>query len=1581
MIHPETYPFLQYHSAAKARRSHGRNSCLEAQALLMELDASWLSVWATYMTHLARLGEYWEGSHDNEDSRFASAGIAPWEGTDKEYREEFDSKLLRVSNALEDAQHSMAKVVLPKLKAFKEVSKDAFFCMPGSPNEHYVRTRALDSAVKRAMAMLASAQVDVNVCKNLEITPFDDDQPPVGGSDTLSWARHTLDPDLLMDSARRLDDMRLDSLRPFSVKLMKRVKELGQSCEGKLHYVLNTLKEYARYWKDRVNLELSWGTGLFLGENSSSDQELRGKRTQLIKELLTTMAERWGRVVKREGVELRACLTEAGVMAPSDDRQLEVLEKIDVMIHSLLGALQRLAVAQSTSTEYAVRQESAALRATMSRQLQSVADHCVDLHNKVRTIKPPDRNWYYMERQMGPGEHSIREYEIWQGRRHKFTKGEVEDSATRYGLTPWQHENGTSRQCPDPKQVVDQCQSSQTKCQDAASALGASLQAVLVPKGDEKKHRVVVNLLGPRPLFGLAELGKSQSTALGTMRQSLSEVMHHVYTYMGVDTTGAEWRAGQIDTSTRGATIVVAIAKEILDKATAYVLRWESLAANPLLANPPSPRKQAADTLELILSWSGYLERQLSQLVGAWSWDGVDTQSQEESGPRCLRCVNNPHGPNPCGPTIQWCQTQHGGVCSGGPRCLLSACGCGTERPGPTVADQKNHGGDEDEDMDGKGKRSGEGSGAGSPHPQAPNGSSSSESPSATTAPPANTQDTAFTYTSKERKEARLSFTTYAAAVILQKNEAEAEVVRLRRTVKNLEQDRKDSRQGKSSWGNYADASGSPGFSLSEPEQGSATYGSRSPMARQRWKRCRSWHALSPPPSSKSGSEKGPWASRSHKGYAKRATFTLDDVDDARAGRCIDEGLGQASMEVVATSEAPRTAERSTPTGGASAEKLYRYRRSPMGLATSPATFSRSEGKRGALGCGASAPSLPVATTVETAPAWQESWVAAERAKKAHIAKMAIAAEAPATQLPVAITAMEAMAVAVALPEDHRVRSLEARLEEVEVTLHGKSASNDKALTAVTEVTRTIVYPDEVVKDSMPPKSAKAVAEATVQVSQSNLDQIQNTAAQMQDQYTRVEELGEQIEQQGKANEAREKERQEEGRANSARMADFGDQMHGVMQALQGFTDSMAKQKADAEGTVQAEVARREAALRAAARGQDDRRTAAEEEEEKEGGGGKSRALAARGDRGFQLNNGLGQGGNEGGAFQLGSQLEADMIKAGNNFMGNKQGVNLYTKCNKELHGITGDAHYMAVVRGVVDKFEEDPKLKKQIWKSATKDASGWNVFVTTFQVVAERELTYVRTMGGANKYSWAAEILPAHVASASELVMERSKVECQIERDQLAMMKVDKFVQDGFQRGFQSEVLGYMKEHFRTLADAERECWKCGNLVILRQWILTRDFIEKGVPSTPMWKHKLMSNPTDHGASTDGRGITATAAQRMITDAVATAMQTKSGKVKGAAAPRGGHYRFSDTPLHGGKYTLNGGKSLHTGSVCDHCEKTLCSSSKKPHMAGSNCYHHPLRCPLDPRLTRLSGGTGWLPENNNVKTWTKRDGTTATLK
>ena len=51
------------------------------------------------------------------------------------------------------------------------------------------------------------------------------------------------------------------------------------------------------------------------------------------------------------------------------------------------------------------------------------------------------------------------------------------------------------------------------------------------------------------------------------------------------------------------------------------------------------------------------------------------------------------------------------------------------------------------------------------------------------------------------------------------------------------------------------------------------------------------------------------------------------------------------------------------------------------------------DGKRGALGCGASAHSIPVATSVERAPAWQNSWVRAERAKKAHTTKMKSAEE------------------------------------------------------------------------------------------------------------------------------------------------------------------------------------------------------------------------------------------------------------------------------------------------------------------------------------------------------------------------------------------------------------------------------------------------------------------------------------------------------------------------------------------------------------------------------------------------------------
>ena len=331
----------------------------------------------------------------------------------------------------------------------------------------------------------------------------------------------------------------------------------------------------------------------------------------------------------------------------------------------------------------------------------------------------------------------------------------------------------------------------------------------------------------------------------------------------------------------------------------------------------------------------------------------------------------------------------------------------------------------------------------------------------------------------------------------------------------------------------------------------------------------------------------------------------------------------------------------------------------------------------------------------------------------------------------------------------------------------------------------------------------------------------------------------------------------------------------------------------------------------------------------------------------------------ESGALGHPREREQEPTRLGNEFMGQGKGINLLTKTNKVMFGVGEELRLTAIIHNRADDFEEDPKREKKLYKYSTKNKAQWREVFTQMTKVYHQELR--RQQGGSGqRFDWASKLLPGPAAEERPGLAQTTLVETRLTHDFFLYSEINRFVEECFKIGLEKEVLTYIyDEQWVSLIEAERECFFSTNLVILRQNMLNKEFVDKRcVVADGMWKAAMIRPLSGGGGDKSGGEKSA-----------------KGGK--GGARKDGGNkgddrfgiaralkpYRSHETDINGDPYRNKKGE-LYKGSVCDKCEE-----------AGLNFFHHPLRCDVSYPDWRQSP-----PEERGVNQWYTRGGGTASL-
>ena len=405
------------------------------------------------------------------------------------------------------------------------------------------------------------------------------------------------------------------------------------------------------------------------------------------------------------------------------------------------------------------------------------------------------------------------------------------------------------------------------------------------------------------------------------------------------------------------------------------------------------------------------------------------------------------------------------------------------------------------------------------------------------------------------------------------------------------------------------------------------------------------------------------------------------------------------------------------------------------------------------------------------------------------------------------------------------------------------------------------------------------------------------------------------------------------------------------------------------------------------------------------GGGGDgddSDSDSDSGDNGGRGGNGNGGNGNGGGRpggygqgrdvgrqrneLQVGHTLTVqDVIRMGNEFVGNEKGVSIWELMNTKLYETKEDLQMLALVHKVADTFEGNLKRTKKIWKKegACKDKESWRELYSTGTVVYEAARARLKD-GGEDKFAWVTG------GTTNAIVAGRtSQAENRLTQQYFQLTMMDKFVEGEIAAGRERMVLDYMFMHFQKLAAAEKAMHFSHNVALWRVFVINKEFVDKGcVLSTEMWKSGL-SKPA---AVTGGSGTGTTPDDRVSKQSIRDIIRHELGNAKVGKGGNEGHgtkgdkngggkkatgwaptgggdrghikfgfappimpYRTSDTNKDGQPY-LNHRGEPYNGSVCDKCE-----------MAGRAYHQHPLRCSVCNPGWKDKGGA---PEENGVTTW-----------
>ena len=161
------------------------------------------------------------------------------------------------------------------------------------------------------------------------------------------------------------------------------------------------------------------------------------------------------------------------------------------------------------------------------------------------------------------------------------------------------------------------------------------------------------------------------------------------------------------------------------------------------------------------------------------------------------------------------------------------------------------------------------------------------------------------------------------------------------------------------------------------------------------------------------------------------------------------------------------------------------------------------------------------------------------------------------------------------------------------------------------------------------------------------------------------------------------------------------------------------------------------------------------------------------------------------------------------------------------------------------------------------------------------------------------------------------------------------------------------------SLIEAEKECFFSANLVILRQNMLNKEFVDKRcVVADGMWKAAMIRPMSGGGGEKNGGDRGAKGGKGGARKEGGSRGDDRFGVAK-ALKP----HRSHETDLNGDPY-LNKEGEAYKGSVCDKCEE-----------AGLNFFHHPLRCDVSFPDWRQSP-----PEEKGVNRWYTRGGGSTSL-
>ena len=348
---------------------------------------------------------------------------------------------------------------------------------------------------------------------------------------------------------------------------------------------------------------------------------------------------------------------------------------------------------------------------------------------------------------------------------------------------------------------------------------------------------------------------------------------------------------------------------------------------------------------------------------------------------------------------------------------------------------------------------------------------------------------------------------------------------------------------------------------------------------------------------------------------------------------------------------------------------------------------------------------------------------------------------------------------------------------------------------------------------------------------------------------------------------------------------------------------------------------------------------------------------------------------NEAGVFHMQAELRQEMIELGDRFAGG-EGCNLFNMANAKIHQVNDTIHLTAMIHGKGHEFEHNPRRNKKIYESMTEESfKGWTEGVE----VMDREFhkKYAELNSGDGEFGWR----PGHVHDA-HLNFGTSTVAMRLTNDHYLVQAMDKFVKESIDSGVPKEnVMKYMRVHFEKLADAEKKCFFSPNLVLYRQYMLNKAFVdERCVVGKEMWDCGMYDKVVTADTKNMSRAL-----QREVSTMVTNMMPGGGASPAGAGrgtgrvvAGRGTGkimewgtdlevFRSAETNLAGQPY-MNRKGGVYWKSVCDKCEAD----------GASTFHHHPLRCKATHGHDCILPGKE--PEKNGVRTWYVRGNKTATL-